>query len=100
MTIDVRIKPDGDFLPQRIKKDPADVVDVVIDYTQYFKTGTLTGVTTETQNIDVDSSSLTDNVLTLFISGGTNGVNGRIKLTASTSTVTIERTIIVQVEDK
>jgi hypothetical protein len=39
-------------------------------------------------------------VLTLFISGGTNGVNGRIKLTASTSTVTIERTIIVQVEDK
>jgi len=45
MTIDVRIKPDGDFLPQRIKKDPADVVDVVIDYTQYFKTNTLTGVT-------------------------------------------------------
>jgi hypothetical protein len=100
VTINVRIKPDGNFLPDTIEKDPADVVDVVIDYTQYFKTDTITTVTVVGTNVTIDSDSLSANVVTLFISGGSDGTNGEIKLTVSSATVTIERTLIVRIENK
>ena len=100
MTINVRIKPDGDFLPKRIEKDPADVIDVVVDYSQYFKTDPITTITVTGINITIDSSSETDNIVTLFMSEGTNRTIGRIEIKVESATRTLERTIIVVVEDK
>ena len=100
MTINVRIKPDGDFLPRRLDKDPADVIDVVVDFSQYFKTDAITTATVEGTNVTIDSSSETDNVVTFFMSGGSNGTNGKIKLTVSSATRTLERTLLVVVENR
>jgi len=99
MTINVRIKPDGNFLPTRFKKDPEDVIDVTIDYSQYFKTDAITTIVVVGTNITIDSSSETDNIVTLFISAGSNGTNGEIKLTVSSATRTLERTLFVEVEN-
>lgn len=100
MTINVRIKPNGEFLPSIIEKDPEDVVDVVVDYTQYFKTDDITTITVVGTNVTIDSSSELDNIVTIFISEGTNGTNGEIKITVSSATRTLERTILVIVENK
>lgn len=100
MTINVRIKPDGDFLPKRIEKDSADVIDVVVDYTQYFKTDDITTITVVGTNITIDSSVELDNIVTLFMSEGNNGTRGKIVIKVESATRTLERTIIVNVEDK
>ena len=100
MTINVRIKPDGDFLPKRIEKDPADVIDVVVDYSQYFKTDPITTITVTGTGLTIDSSSETDNIVTLFMSAGNNGTPGKIEIKVESATVTLERTIIVNVENK
>lgn len=100
MTINVRIKPDGDFLPFLIEKDPADVIEVTVDYSQYFKTADVTSFTIVGTNVTIDSSSETNNIITLFMSGGTHETNGEIKIKASSATQTIERTIIVRVVEK
>ena len=100
MTINVRIKPDGDFLPRRIEKDPADVIDVVVDYSQYFKTDPIVTFTVTGTNLTIDSSSETDNIITLFMSEGTNRTRAEVALKVESATRTLERTIIVLVEDK
>ena len=100
MTINVRIKPDGDFLPRRIEKDPADVIDVVVDYSQYFKTDPITTFTVTGTNLTIDSSSETDNIITFFMSAGTNRTRAEVALKVESATRTLERTIIVLVEDK
>lgn len=99
MTINVRIKPDGNFVPVDIDKDPTDVIDIVVDYTQYFKTDTIDTITVTGTNITIDSSALSNNVVTIFISAGNNGTDGEIKLITSSPTRTIERTLIVKVEN-
>jgi len=99
MTINVRIKPDGTFLPNRFNKDPADVIDITIDYSQYFKLDDITTITVVGTNITVDSSAEVNNIVTLFISGGSNGTNAEIKLTVDSATRTLERTLFVEVED-
>jgi hypothetical protein len=100
MTINVRIKPDGEFLPNSIQKDPSDVIDVVVDYSQYFKTDDITTTTVTGTNVTIDSSAEAANVVTIFISAGTNGTDGEIKITTSSATRTLERTIIVEVDNK
>jgi hypothetical protein len=98
--INIRITPNGDFLPSNIEKDPADVVDVIVDFSQYFKTDTITTATVVGTNITIDSSALSSNTVTIFISAGTDGTDGEIKLTVSSATRTLERSILVKVEDK
>jgi hypothetical protein len=100
MTINVRIKPNGDFLPERIEKDPEDVIEVTVDYSQYFKTTAITSFTIEGTSVTIDSSSETDNIITLFMSGGTRETHGEIKLTVSSTTQTLERTLIVRIVEK
>jgi len=99
MTIDVRIKPDGTFLPNRFDKDPEDVIDVVIDYSQYFKLDDITSITVVGTNITIDSSAEADNIVTIFISAGNNGTNAKIKLTVNSATRTLERTLFVKVRN-
>jgi len=108
MTVNVRIKPDGKFVfTGNIEKDPSDVIDLVVDYTQYFKTDAITSAAAVGTNVDIDSVSETDNVVTIILSGGTtndffNGteiVGAKVKVTVSSATRTLERTIIVNIKE-
>lgn len=98
--INIRITPSGDFIPDNIVKDPADVVDVIVDFSQYFKTDTITTATVVGTNVTIDSSALASNTVTIFISAGTDGTDGEIKITVSSATRTLERSTIVKVENK
>jgi len=98
--INIRIKPDGDFLPNTIFKDPADVLDVIVDYSQFFKTDDITTIALVGTNVTIDSSAESANIVTLFMSAGQDGVDATIKITVSSPTRTLERTIFVKVEDK
>jgi hypothetical protein len=100
MTINVRIRPDGEFVPVKVEKDPTDVIDLVVDYSQYFKTDDITTTTVTGQSVTIDSSAEAANVVTIWISAGTNGTNGEVKIVTSSATRTLERTIIVIVENK
>ena len=100
MTINVRIKPDGTFVPVAIEKDPTDVIDIVVDYTQYFKTDTITTATVTGEEITIDSSAVASNIVTIWISAGSANTQGEIKIIVSSSTRTLERTLIVKVENK
>jgi hypothetical protein len=100
MTINVRIRPDGEFVPAQVEKDPTDVIDLVVDYSQYFKTDDITTTTVTGQSVTIDSSAEAANVVTIWISAGTNGTNGEVKIVTSSATRTLERTIIVIVENK
>lgn len=106
--INVRVKPGGEFVfTGDITKDPADVVDLIVDYTQYFKTDTITSVTVVGTNVTIDSSAVASNIVTIFISGGTTSLetthrlrNAKVKITVSSATRTLERTVIVKVMNK
>lgn len=103
--IKIRVKPDGEFLFRgNIVKDPTDVVDLVVDYTQYFQADNITSITVTGENITIDSSSETDNVLTIFVSAGnaTSFVkpNAEVKIKVSSATRTLERTIFLRILEK
>lgn len=107
--INVRIKPNGDFaFTGNIEKDPADVIDLIVDYTQYFKTDTITTITVTGTNIDIDSSAVASNIVTIFVSGGSAGSrldganknDALVKIKTSSATRTLERTIVIRVTDK
>lgn len=106
--INVRITPAGKFVfTGNIEKDPNDVVDLIVDYTQYFKTDNITTAVAVGTDVTIDSVSETDNIVTVFISGGTttdvfNGreiVGAKVKITVSSPTRTLERTIIVHIKE-
>lgn len=106
--INVRVKPDGEFLfAGNIEKDPSDVIDLVVDYTQYFKTDAITSIAVVGTNVTIDSSSETDNIVTIFMSGGEGAdsffdrkPNASIKITVSSATRTLERTLTLRVYEK
>ena len=107
--INVRIAPSGDFVFSGNKeKDPADVVDVVVDYTQYFKTDDITSITVTGTNLTIDSSAEADNIVTIFISGGTitdtfgdaRRSTGQIVITTSSATRTLKRRIPIIITTK
>lgn len=100
MTINILVKPDGEFLYNNIQKDPEDIIDLVVDYTQYFKSDDIATISVTGTNITIDSSSELDNVLTIFISAGTDGVRAEIKIKVDTATRTLERTLLVKVVNK
>lgn len=97
----IKVKPDGDFVfTGDIEKDPSDVIDLVIDYAPFFKTDTIGTITVTGTNITVDSSSVASNVVTVWVSAGTDGVDGEVKLNVVTSTRTLERTLVIKVLNK
>ena len=107
--INVRIKPSGDFVfTGDIQKDPDDVVDLIVDYTQYFKTDAITTTTVVGTNITIDSSAETNNIVTIFVSGGTvtdtidstRRTIGEVAITTKSATRTLKRTIPVILRTK
>ena len=81
-------------------KDPADVVDYIIDFKPMLQADTISTVTAVGTSITIDSSSATGNVVTIFVSGGTDNTIAEIKLTIVTTNATprtFERSFKIQV---
>lgn len=79
-----------------IDKDPADVFDIPWSFKQLLQSDTIDTATVEGTNITIDSSSVSGNTVTFFVSGGTDGSTGEVKVTIVTTNATprtFERTI-------
>lgn len=83
-------------------KDPSDVLDFPLDFSGLLQADTIDTATATGENITVDSTSISGNVVTVFVSGGTAGSTGTIKATITTTNATprtFERSFKVRVRD-
>ena len=92
-------------------KDPSAVLDYVFDWTKWLATGETIAVDSETDEklititadtgITVDSSAESDGKVTVWLSGGTAGINYKVACKITTSAGrTDERTIWIKVTDR
>lgn len=84
-------------------KDPADVLDYILDYTQLLQSDGIASVTVTGENITIDSSSFSGKVVTIFISGGQDGNIGVVTtkiVTTNATPRTFERSFRIRVEEK
>ena len=84
-------------------KDPSAVLDYVFDWTEWLATGeTITDHTiTADTGITVDSWTEDDGKVTVWLSGGTAGINYKVACLITTSAGrTDERTIWIKVTDR
>ena len=84
-------------------KDPSAVLDYVFDWTEWLATGeTITDHTiTADTGITVDSSAESDGKVTVWLSGGTAGINYKVACLVETSDGrTDERTLWIRVVDR
>jgi hypothetical protein len=84
-------------------KDPSAVLDYVFDWTEWLATGeTITDHTiTADTGITVDSSTEDDGKVTVWLSGGTAGINYKVACLITTSAGrTDERTIWIKVVER
>lgn len=83
-------------------KDPADVVDYVLDFKPLLQSDAISSITVAGTNITIDSSAFTGNVVTIFVSGGTNCTTGTVKTTIVTTNSTprtYERSFDIDIKD-
>ena len=83
-------------------KDPADVIDYTLDFTPLLQSDAISTATVTATNATIDSSSVTLNVVTIFVSGGSAGQTATIKTTIVTTNSTprtIERSFKIQIKD-
>jgi len=84
-------------------KDPSAVLDYVFDWTEWLATGeTIANYTiTPDTGITVDSSTEDDGKVTVWLSGGTAGINYKVACLITTAAGrTDERTIWIKVVDR
>jgi len=84
-------------------KDPSAVLDYVFDWNEWLATGeTITDHTiTADTGITVDSSAESDGKVTVWLSGGTAGINYKVAcLITTTAGRTDERTLWIRVVDR
>ena len=84
-------------------KDPSAVLDYLFDWTEWLATGeTITDHTiTADTGITVDSSTEDDGKVTVWLSGGTAGINYKVAcLITTTAGRTDERTMWIKVTDR
>jgi len=92
-------------------KDPSAVLDYVFDWTGWLATGETIAVDSETgeklititadTGITVDSSTESDGKVTVWLSGGTAGINYKVAcLITTTAGRTDERTIWIKVVER
>lgn len=84
-------------------KDPSAVLDYVFDWTEWLATGeTITDHTiTADTGITVDSWTESDGKVTVWLSGGTAGINYKVACLVETSAGrTDERTLWIRVVDR
>ena len=84
-------------------KDPSAVLDYAFDWTEWLATGeTITDHTiTADTGITVDSSTEDDGIVTVWLSGGTAGINYKVACLITTSAGrTDERTIWIKAVER
>ena len=67
------------------KKDPVDVIDFILNFTPLLQGDTINTATVDGENITIDSSSISGNKVTAFVSGGSDGGVGKITTTIVTN---------------
>lgn len=55
-----------------VEKDPADVIDYPLDFTQLLQSDTISTATVTADSVTIDSTTIVGNVVTIFVSGGSN----------------------------
>jgi hypothetical protein len=84
------------------KKDPADVIDFVLNFTPLLQGDTINTATVTGESITIDSSAVSGNNVTIFVSGGSAGAVAKVKTTIVTTNSTprtFERTFKVRIEN-
>ncbi len=85
-----------------IDKDPSDVIDVEVDFTQLLQADAIDTATITVSGVTKDSQSVSGNVVTVWISGGTAGAKGTVTIKVTTTNATprtFERSFNVNVVD-
>lgn len=83
-------------------KDPSDVVDYPLSFKQLLQSDTISTATVTADNVTIDSSAVSGNVVTIWVSGGTAGQTATVKTTVVTANATprtFERSFKIKVED-
>ena len=86
-----------------MQKDPSDVIDYTVDFKQLLQADTISTATVTATHVTIDSSSVTGNVVTIWVSGGSDCTTGVITVkivTANATPRTFERSFKVKVKDK
>ena len=84
-----------------VTKDPADVVDYPLDFKQLLQSDTIDTAVVVADNVTIDSSSVSGNVVTIFVSGGSDGATATVTITIVTNNTTprtFERSFKIKVE--
>ncbi|MDB4726112.1 hypothetical protein OAF54_01655 [bacterium] len=84
-------------------KDPSDVIDFTLNYAPLLQADTIASIVVTSENVTVDSSSVSGNDVTIWVSGGSAGSTGKITVKVTTSNATarvFERSFAVKVEEK
>jgi hypothetical protein len=70
------------------KKDPVDVIDFILNFTPLLQGDTINTAVVAGENITIDSSSISGNKVTAFVSGGSDGGVGKVTTTIVTNNST------------
>ena len=86
-----------------LEKDPADVVDYPVDFKQLLQSDVISTATVAAEGgVTVDSSAVSGNVVTIFISGGNDCTTSTVKITIVTTNATprtFERSFKIRVKN-
>lgn len=85
-----------------LTKDPSDVVDYPLSFKQLLQSDTISTATVTADNVTIDSSAVSGNVVTIWVSGGTAGQTATVKTTVVTANATprtFERSFKIKLED-
>lgn len=101
--IKIKIPPALVDLKFSSSKDPSDVFDYDMDFTQLLQSDGIASITVTGKNIDIDSSSFSGKVVTFFVSGGVdrNIATVTVKIVTTNATPrTYERSFGVRIIEK
>ena len=84
------------------EKDPSDVVDYELDFSGLLQSDSISTATSSVEegNVTVDSTTVTGNKVSVFISGGSAGVKSKVTMTIVTTNATprtYERSFYIRV---
>ena len=83
-------------------KDPGDTVDYIMDFTPLLQSDSIDSATVTGTNITIASSSVSANVVTIFVSGGSSSTTATVKVVIVTTNATprtYERSFKIQIKD-
>jgi len=102
-TITIKIPPALVDLRFSSSKDPSDVFDYDMDFTQLLQSDGIASQTVTGKNLTIDSSSFSGKIVTFFVSAGLDGNIGvvTVKIVTTNATPrTYERSFKVDVREK